>query len=81
MEPTSKMIDNYIQPMRQINSKLYIAGNTVGAVRDTIQGLFENIARSVNKYQTNITFKDVMQGYKDVILEGPQNIMTISKLN
>ena len=81
MEPTSKMIDNYIQPIRQLISKLYIAGNTVGAVRDTIQGLFENIARSVNKYQTNITFKDVMQGYKDVILEGPQNIMTISKLN
>ena len=50
-EPTSKMIDNYIQPIRQLISKLYIAGNTVGAVRDTIQGLFENIARSVNKYQ------------------------------
>ena len=41
------MIDNYIQPIRQLISKLYIAGNTVGAVRDTIQGLFENIARSV----------------------------------
>lgn len=81
MEPTSKIIDNYLSPMRTLISRLYIAGNVTGAVRDTLQGLFENIARSVNKYQTDITFSDVMHGYKEVILEGPQNIMTISKLN
>ena len=81
MEPTSKMIDSYLAPMRKLISRLYIAGNVVGAVRDTLQGVYENIARSVNHYQTNITTKDVMAGYKDVILEGPQNIMTISKLN
>lgn len=81
MEPTSKMLDSYISPLRTLISRLYIAGNVTGAVRDTLQGLFENIARSINKYQTDITFKDVMHGYKEVILEGPQNIMTISKLN
>lgn len=81
MEPTSKMLDSYLAPMRKLISRLYIAGNVVGAVRDTLQGVYENIARSINHYQTNITAKDVMAGYKDVILEGPQNIMTISKLN
>lgn len=81
MEPTSKAIDSYLQPVRTLISRLYIAGNVVGGVRDTIQGMFENIARSINKYQTDIDFKDVMAGYKEVILEGPQNIMTISKLN
>ena len=50
MEPTSKIIDNYLSPMRTLISRLYIAGNVTGAVRDTLQGLFENIARSVNKY-------------------------------
>lgn len=81
MEPTSKLIDSYLSPVRTLISRLYIAGNVVGSIRDTVQGFYENIARSINHYQTNINTKDVLYGYKSVVLEGPQNIMTISKLN
>ena len=81
MEPTSKAIETYVEPVRKLISKMYIAGNFVGSVRDTVQGFYENIARGINKYQTNISAEDVLKGYKEVILEGPQNIMAISKLN
>lgn len=81
MEPQTKAIESFIDPIRRAVSKCYIAGNVAGTVRDTIQGLFENLARSINKYQTDITPSEVLSGYKEVIEEGPQNIMTISKLN
>lgn len=81
MEPQTKAIETLIDPIRRAVSKCYIAGNVAGSVRDTIQGVFENLARSINKYQTDITPAEVLQGYKEVIVEGPQNIMTISVLN
>jgi hypothetical protein len=81
MEPQTKAVEALIDPIRRAVSKCYIAGNVAGTVRDTIQGLFENLARSINKYQTDITAAEVLSGYKEVIVEGPQNIMTISKLN
>lgn len=81
MEDTSKAITTFIEPLRRAVSQLYIAGNVAGGVRDTIQGLFENIARSINKFQTTINTKDVMAGYKEVILDGPQSAMRISILS
>lgn len=81
MEPQTKALEALIDPIRKAVSKCYIAGNVAGSVRDTIQGVFENLARSINKYQTDITPEEVLGGYKEVIKEGPQNIMTISKLN
>ena len=55
MEPQTKAIEALIDPIRRAVSKCYIAGNVAGTVRDTIQGLFENLARSINKYQTDRT--------------------------
>lgn len=81
MEPETKALEALIDPLRRAVSKCYIASNVAGMVRDTMQGMFENIARSINHFQTDITPKEVMAGYKEVILEGPQNLMTISVLN
>jgi len=50
MEPQTKALESFIDPIRRAVSKCYIAGNVAGTVRDTIQGLFENLARSINKY-------------------------------
>jgi len=58
-----------------------VAGNVAGAVRDTFQGLLENISSAVIKFQTDITAKDVAFGYKEVIAEGVGNLMTMTKLN
>lgn len=74
-------VEAFIAPLRSAVSSLYIAGNIAGAVRDGFQGLLENISSAVIKFQTNIGAKDVAFGYKEVIAEGVNNLMTMSKLN
>ena len=74
-------VEAFIAPLRSAVSSLYIAGNVAGAVRDGFQGLLENISSAVIKFQTNIDAKDVAFGYKEVIAEGVNNLMTMTKLN
>ena len=62
-------------------SAFYVAGNVTGAVRDSFQGLLENITSSIIKFQTEIDAKDVAFGYKEVISEGVNNLMVATKLN
>lgn len=81
MEDTSKKIENVLDPIRRAISVCYIAANPVAMVRDISEGIKQNIVRSLIKFQTDITPKDVAHGYTQVVLEGPQNVMTISKLN
>ena len=81
MEESSQKIEAVLEPIRKAVSKCYIAANPAGAMRDTIEGLLQNITKSIIKFQTDIDPKDVMFGYKEVISEGPGNLMTISKLN
>ena len=58
-----------------------MAGNVAGAVRDSFQGLLENISSAVIKFQTEIDASDVAFGYREVIAEGVGNLMTMTKLN
>lgn len=81
MSEDSQKFDAFLAPLRSAVSKLYIAGNVAGAVRDTFQGLLENITSAVIKFQTNIDAKDVAFGYKEVMAEGVNNLMTMTKLN
>ena len=81
MEESSQKIEAFLEPIRKAVSKCYIAANPAGAMRDTIEGLLQNITKSIIKFQTDINPKDVLFGYKEVISEGPGNLMTISKLN
>jgi hypothetical protein len=62
-------------------SAFYVAGNVTGAVRDSFQGLLENITSAIIKFQTEIDAKDVAFGYKEVIAEGVGNLMVATKLN
>ena len=81
MEGDSQVVEAWLAPLRSAVSGLYVAGNVAGAVRDTFQGLLENISSAVIKFQTDITAKDVAFGYKEVIAEGVGNLMTMTKLN
>lgn len=81
MEEESQKLDAFLSPLRSAVSALYVAGNVTGALRDSFQGLLENISNAVIKYQTDINAKDVAFGYKEVIAEGVGNLMTITKLN
>lgn len=81
MEKTSRKIDAWLNPLRGLVSKFYIAASPVAAVRDTLQGLQENFVQALIKYQTDINAKDVAFGYSEIFKEGCTNMMTMSKLN
>lgn len=81
MEDDSQKIETFLAPLRSAVSTLYVAGNIAGAVRDSFQGLLENISSAIIKFQTDIGVKDVAFGYKEVMAEGVGNLMTMTKLN
>lgn len=81
MEKRSQKIDSFLAPLRRLVSKVFIAANPAGAVRDTMQGLMENFRMAALKYKTDIDMKDVAFGYKEVMKEGSTNIMSMTKLN
>lgn len=81
MEDTSQVIESFLMPIRRAVTTCYIAANPVAMIRDISEGLKHNMVRSLTKFQTDISPADVLHGYAQVIEEGPQNIMTITKLN
>lgn len=81
MSEDSQKLETFLAPLRRAVSTLYVAGNIAGAVRDSFQGLLENISSAVIKFQTEIGVKDVAFGYKEVMAEGVGNLMTMTKLN
>jgi hypothetical protein len=50
MKDTEKAMDAWVKPIRSALTKCYVALNPVGAMRDTLQGLQENIIRSLTKF-------------------------------
>ena len=66
MEPESQKIMAWVHPFRQLVSKAYIAGNIVSAFRDTFEGMWQNTARMLTKYQTDIDSKSLTSAYKEV---------------
>ena len=81
MEDSWQIAESYLQPLRSMVSAFYVAGNVTGAVRDSFQGLLENITSAIIKFQTDIDVKDVAFGYKEVIAEGVGNLMVATKIN
>ena len=81
MEDDTQKLEAFMAPLRSAVSGLYVAGNVAGAVRDSFQGLLENITSALIKFQTDIDASDVAFGYKEVIAEGVGNLMTMTKLN
>lgn len=81
MEDGSQKLEAWLAPIRSAVSTFYVAGNIKGAVRDSFQGLLENITTALIQFQTDISVSDVAFGYKEVISEGVTNLMTATKLN
>lgn len=81
MENFSKKIDAWLGPLRKLVSRLYIASNPVGMVRDFIQGLEANFVSALVKFQTDVGAKDVAFGYSEVFRDGCTNLMKMTKLN
>lgn len=66
MEPEQQKIMAWVHPFRQLVSKAYIAGNIVSMFRDTFEGMWQNTARMLTKYQTDIDGKSLASAYKEV---------------
>ena len=67
MEPESQKVMAWLHPFKTAVSKAYIAGNIVSMFRDTFEGMWQNTARMLTKYQTDIDAKSLTSAYKDVI--------------
>lgn len=57
----------FMSPARKLMTNLYIAANLRSAMRDSFEGLWQNMSRTISHYQTDLTSKYLMQGYKEVI--------------
>ena len=67
MEEHSKKIMTFVSPLKNVVSKTLIAGNIVSAFRDVFEGVWQNSMRTINHFQTDISMKDLMSGYKHVV--------------
>lgn len=84
MEEDTKKVIGSIMPARHLATTVYILGNLTAAVRDTTEGLLQNIMRSVIKFQTDINGKDLTKAYEIVVKNAFTNVRSInliSKLN
>lgn len=66
MEPESQVVMAWLDPFRRLVSKAYIAGNIVSMFRDVFEGMWQNTARMLTKYQTDIDAKSLTNAYKEV---------------
>ena len=83
MEPESQKLMAWLYPFRQLVSKAYIAGNIVSMFRDTFEGMWQNTARMLTKYQTDIDAKSLTSAYKEVTkasFTSPRGITIIDEL-
>ncbi len=83
MEPESQKLMAWLYPFRQLVSKAYIAGNIVSMFRDTFEGMWQNTARMLTKYQTDIDAKSLSSAYKEVTkasFTSPRGITIIDEL-
>ena len=66
LEPEQQKAMAWIDPFRKLVSKAYIAGNIQSAFRDTFEGMWQNTARMLTKYQTDIDAGSLASAYKEV---------------
>ena len=69
MEDTSQAVSTIVDPMKTLASHLFITLNLRSAFRDSFEGLWQNMARTISHYQTDLTKESVAAGYQKVMLE------------
>lgn len=81
MEPIEQKIVGWLSPFRTLVSDAFIAGNIISMFRDTFEGVWQNMTRTLNHYQTDLTASSVTSAYKEVILGALSNITSIHKVD
>ena len=82
MEKDTKKVMGIVSPTKHLATTVYILGNLSSAVRDLTEGLLQNVTRSVIKFQTNITSKELAKAYAIVMKDGTfSNVRSMNILN
>lgn len=84
MEKDTQKLIGVLQPGKHLATTVYILGNFTSMVRDTTEGLLQNVMRSVIKFQTDINGNDLAKAYGIVVKNSFTNVRSInllSKLN
>lgn len=63
MEGSELAAASFVLPVKRLVSKMFIAGNVAGMMRDTFEGFGQIMARAVTKYGTNISAGNVIKAY------------------
>jgi len=75
MEGSELAAAAFVLPVKRLVSKMFIAGNVAGMMRDTFEGFGQIMARAVTKYGANISASNVIKAYgivtKDMITNRP----------
>ena len=67
MDESSQKLLGTIAPLRRLVSDTLIGGNIIGGFRDSFEGVWQNLARTINKYQTNISSVSLTRAYATVV--------------
>ena len=83
MSPLGKAVTDFMAPAKRLMSHLYIAANLRSMFRDSFEGVWQNIMRTITHYQTDLQAKYLTQGYKQVIehvFDSDKQITILSEL-
>ena len=81
MEKVSQKWAALVQPLKRFAGHSLLGFNIIGAGRDVFQGIWENTARSLNKYQIDITPSALASAYGIVVKGSLTNCRSINIIN
>ena len=67
MDPSSQKLLGAIAPLKRLVSDTLIGGNIIGGMRDSFEGVWQNLVRTIVKYQTNIHPESLAKAYTTVV--------------
>lgn len=81
MSEQEKKIIGVIQPTKKLVTDILLGGNVVSAVRDSLEGLQQNLIRSLIKFNTDIDPESVRKAYKYVMIHSTSDAMAVNLLS
>ena len=81
MDESSQKILGSLAPLKRLVSDTLIGGNVIGGLRDTFEGVWQNMVRTINKFQTNISYKSLSKAYVTVVKNSFTDGRTINIVN
>ena len=81
MSEQEKKIIGVIQPAKKLVTDILLGGNVVSAVRDSLEGLQQNLIRSLIKFNTDIDPESIRKAYKYVMIHSTSDAMAVNLLS